>query len=166
MRNPFNLQLDEAQTEEGRRKLKELAQAHVDEEVVAAGLFRRGGAAVQYGLSKAGGGILYAIGSLINKKRAGGLPPRVFLVVTPTKLHAFGFGVKGRDYKIKNEVAVWDRAGLRISTERKMNMTMLTIESPEEGEEATLAPSGASDDPFSADVIAALGHGGAGPGPA
>ena len=139
----------------------ELAQAHVDEEVLAAGPFRRGGAAQQYALSKAGGGILYAIGSLINKKKAGGLPQRVFLVVTPTRLYAFDYGLKGRNFKIKKEAAVWDRQGLRISTERKMNLTMLTIESPGEGEKATLAPSGVSDDPFSQDVIAALGDGGA-----
>jgi len=37
---------------------------------------------------------------------------------------------------------------------------MLTIESPAEGEKATLAPGGVADDPFSADVIAALGGGG------
>ena len=87
MKNPF--QLDEAQAAEWREKFRELAQQHVDEDVIVAGPFRRGGGASQYALSKAGGGIPYAIGSLVNKKSAGGLPPRVFLVVTPSKLHAF-----------------------------------------------------------------------------
>ena len=108
MRNPF--QVDEDQADEWRQKFKELVQPHVDEEVVAAGPFRRGGAAGQYALSKAGGGIPYAIGALFRKKQAGGLPQRVFLVVTPTKLHAFDFGLKGRQYKIRDEAAVWDRA--------------------------------------------------------
>jgi hypothetical protein len=154
MRNPFSL--DDQQAEEWKQKFRELAQAHVDEEVIAAGPFRRGGAASQYALSKAGGGLPYAIGSLINKKRAGGLPSRVFLVVTPTKLHAFNFGVKGRSYKLKKEAAVWERAGLRIATERKSGLTMLTIESPAEGEKATLAPGGVSDDPLTGEVISVL----------
>jgi hypothetical protein len=160
MKNPFKM--DEAQTAEWQEKFNGLAAERVDEEVLAAGPFRRGGAAGQLALSKAGGGLPYAVGSLINKKKAGGLPQRVFLVVTPTKLHAFKYAFKGRNYKLKDEAAVWDRAGLRISTERKMNLTVLTIESPAEGEKATLAPGGVADDPFSAGVISALGAGAAG----
>ena len=83
----------------------------------------------------------------------------VFLVVTPTKLHAFNYGFKGRSYKLKKEAAVWERAGLRISTERKMNLTMLTIESPAEGEKATLAPGGVADDPLTRAVIEELQRG-------
>ena len=65
------------------------------------------------------GGIVYAGIKLLNKKKAGGLPERVMLAVTPTKLYAFNLGFKGRDYKLKDEAAVWDRAGLQVSTERK-----------------------------------------------
>ena len=36
----------------------------------------------------------------------------MILAATPDKLYALNFGFKGRDYKIKNEAAVWDRAGL------------------------------------------------------
>jgi hypothetical protein len=154
MRNPF--QMDEATAQEWKQKLRDLASEHVDEEVVAAGPFRRGGFGQQLALSKLGGGIPYAVGSLINKKKAGGLPQQVFLVVTPTKLHAFNYGFKGRNYKIKKEAAVWDRAGLRVSTEKKGGLTMLTIESPGEGEKATLAPGGIADDPLSGEVIQAL----------
>jgi hypothetical protein len=157
MKNPF--QLDEAEAAEWRKKFRELAREHVDEDVIVAGPFRRGGGASQYALSKAGGGIPYAIGSLVNKKRAGGLPARVFLVVTPTKLHAFNYGFRGRSYKLKKEAAVWERAGLRISTERKMSLTMLTIESPAEGERATLAPGGVADDPLTGAVIEELQRG-------
>ncbi len=154
MKNPFKL--DESQAADWQQKFRELAQQHVDEEVIVAGPFRRGGASSQFALSKAGGGVPYAIGSLVNKKRAGGLPQRVFLVVTPTKLHAFDYGFKGRNYKLKKEAAVWERAGLRIGTERKMNLTVLTIESPTEGEKATLAPGGVADDPPTGAVIAEL----------
>jgi hypothetical protein len=159
MKNPFKL--NEAQAAGWQEKFRDLAQQHVDEDVIVAGPFRRGGGASQYALSKAGGGIPYAIGSLVNKKRAGGLPQRVFLVVTPTKLHAFNYGFKRRNYKLKKEAAVWERAGLRISTERKMNLTMLTIGSPAEGEKATLAPGGVADDPLTGAVIAELQRGAA-----
>src|SRR6059036_1516237 len=131
MRNPFKL--DEAPAEEWKQKFRDLAQQQVDEEVIAAGPFRRGGAAGQFALSKAGGGLPYAIGALARKKKAGGLPERVFLVVTPTKLHAFKYGFKGRNYKLKDEAAVWDRASLRISIDNSGSMTALIIESPAEG---------------------------------
>ena len=159
MRNPFQVQMTEAEGEEWKQKFRELAQPHVDEQVLAAGPFRRGGAAGQYALSKAGGGIPYAIGSLFQKKRAGGLPQRVFLAVTPTRLHAFRWKMKGRGYALQKEVAVWERAGLRVSTEQKMNLTMLTIESPAENEKATLAPGGVSDDPLTGAVISELQSG-------
>jgi hypothetical protein len=144
-------------------KFRVMASEHVDEPVLATGPFRRGGAAAGMVISKAGiGGIAYAANALINKKKAGGLPARVFLVVTPTRLHAFDYGFKGRNYKLKKEVAVWDRAGLQISTQPKMGLTMLTIESPAEGEKATLAPGGVKDDPFTQEVIRVLTEGGGG----
>jgi hypothetical protein len=76
--------------------------------------------------------------------------------VTPTKLYALELKPKGRGLVVKREAAVWDRAGLRISTEQKMGLTMLTIESPAEGEKATLAPAGIKDDSWSLGVIREL----------
>jgi hypothetical protein len=110
------------------------------------------------------GGIVYAGIKMLNKKKSGGLPERVMLAVTPTKLYAFNYGFKGRSYKIKDEVAVWDRAGLKISTERKSGMTALTIESPAEGEKAMLVGAGVKDDPLSQELIGVLQ--GAAPGSA
>jgi hypothetical protein len=91
----------------------------------------RGGATASMVASKAQlGGLVYAGVKLLDKKKAGGLPERVMLVVTPTRLYALKFGFKGRDYKIKEEAGVWERAGLKVSTERRPGMTALTIESP------------------------------------
>ena len=78
------------------------------------------------------------------------------LVVTPTKLHAFKYGMRGRNYKLKDEAAVWERAGLRISTDRGGSMTALTIDSPAEGEKATLVGGGIQDDPLSQELIGIL----------
>ncbi|MDX6582744.1 MAG: hypothetical protein QOI10_1928 [Solirubrobacterales bacterium] len=138
-------------------KFRALAQEKVGEPVIAVGPFRRGGAAAGMAISHAGlGGIVYAANSLFNKKKAGGLPQRVFLVVTPTKIHAFKWDIKGRNYKLKDEAAVWERPGLRFSTASKMGLTMLTIEAPAEGEKVTLAPAGVKDDPWTQEVMRVL----------
>jgi hypothetical protein len=151
-------EMTEDQVVEWRQKYRDLVAPHVNgEDVLASAAFRRGGASASMVASKAQlGGIVYAGIKLLNKKKAGGLPERVMLVVTPSKLYAFNFGFKGRNYKIKEEVAVWDRPGLKISTERKSGMTALTIESPTEGEKATLVGVGVKDDPISQELIGVL----------
>jgi hypothetical protein len=138
-------------------KFRKMAQEKVSEPVIAVGPFRRGGAASSFAISKGQlGGLVYAANSLRNKRKAGGLPQQAFLVVTPTKLHAFKYKMRGRGFTLKEEVAVWDRPGLRYSTEQKMGLTMLTIESPAEGEKVTLAPGGVKDDPWTQEVIRVL----------
>lgn len=151
-------EMTEDQVVEWRQKYRDLAAPHVNgEDVLSAAAFRRGGASASMVASKAQlGGIVYAGIKMLNKKKAGGLPERVMLVVTPDKLYALNFGFKGRDYKIKGEAAVWDRAGLKFSTERKTGMTALTIESPTEGEKATLVGVGVKDDPISQELIGVL----------
>jgi hypothetical protein len=157
-------EMTDDQAVEWGQKFRDLVAPHVNgEEVMSAAAFRRGGAAASMVASKAQlGGAVYAGIKLFNKKKAGGLPERVMLAVTPDKLYALKFGFKGRDYKIKDEAAVWDRAGLKISTEVKSGMTALTIESPSEGEKATLVGVGVKDDPISQQLIAVL-QGGAPP---
>jgi hypothetical protein len=154
------------QVAEWRQKYRDLVAPHVNgEEVLSAAGFRRGGAAATTVASKAQlGGLVYAGIKLFNKKKAGGLPERVMLAVTPDKLYAFNFGFKGRNYRIKEEAAVWDRASLNLSTEMKSGMTALTIESPAEGEKATLVGVGVKDDPLSQELIGVLQ--GAAPGDA
>jgi len=148
---------DEAAAEWGQ-KLRDLVAPEVNgEEVVSAAAFRRGGATASLIASKAQmGGLVYAGIKMLNKKKAGGLPERVVLALTRDKLYAFNLGFKGRDYKLKGEAAVWERAGLKISSEQKSGMTALTIESPAEGEKATLVGIGVKDDPISQEMIAAL----------
>ena len=145
------------QVVEWREKFRALASERVDEEVLAAAPFRHGGAGTRYAISKLQlGGIAYAGSKLMSKKKAGGLPDQLMLVVTPTKLYAFTYRFKGRNYKLPDEAAVWERAGLRISTDRSGSMTALTIESPGEDEKATLVGGGVKDDPFSQELIGIL----------
>jgi len=146
------------QVVEWRKNYRDLVAPHVNgEEVLAAAGFRHGGAATRMVISKAQlGGIAYAGSKLFSKKKAGGLPDKVMLAVTPTKLYAFDYGFKGRSHKIKKEVAVWERAGLQVSTDNSGSMTSLTISSPAEGEKATLVGAGIKDDPLSGEVMAIL----------
>ncbi len=124
---------------------------------MAAAAFRQGGATASMAASKAQlGAVVYAGIKMLRKKQAGGLPERVMLAATPGRLYAFKFSIRGRNYKIGDEVAVWDLAGLEVSTDRKGGMTALTISSPTEGEQATLVGVGVKDDPISQELIAAL----------
>jgi hypothetical protein len=150
-------EISEETEREYTERFRAMAQEKVDEPVIAVGPFRRGGAASNFAISKSGiGGLFYAANSLRNKKKAGGLPQTAFLVVTPNKVHAFKYKMRGRGYTLQDEVAVWDRPGLKISTESKLGLTMLTIESPTEGEKVTLAPGGVKDDPWTREVTRVL----------
>jgi hypothetical protein len=145
------------QVAEWRQKCLDLAEERVDgEEVTAAAGFRQGGATASYAASKAQmGGIVYAGIKMLRKKQAGGLPDKVMLVVTPNKIHAFKLRV-GREHKLGDEVATWDRAGVKVSAEQGSGMTALTIESPAAGQKATLVGIGVKDDPVSLDLIDVL----------
>jgi len=151
-------EMSEQQIADFREQVRGYATEKVtDEPVVSAALFRRGGAATRMGVSYGGlGGIAYAASALFSKKQAGGLPDKALLVATPTKIRAFKAGVKGRGFKIGDEVAVWDRAGVKATTEQKMGLTMLTLESPTEGEKVTIAPIGIKDDPISLEFSQAM----------
>ena len=154
----FDLTWSEEQTEQFRAQMAEQVRDRVNgEELLAAAAFRRGGAAGQSMSSKAGGGLAYAAVSLARKKKAGGLPQQVILALTPDRLYAFGCKVKGGGkFVAKDEAAVWERAGLRISSAQKGGLTNVTIESPAEGERATLVPIGVKDDPISVELIQTL----------
>ena len=145
------------QVEEWRQKCRDLVTPAVNgEEVLSAAGFRQGGATASYVASKAQlGGVVYAGIKMLRKKKAGGLPDKVMLAVTPSRLYAFKVKI-GRDYKLGEEVAVWERAGLKISSENKSGMTALTIESPAEGEKATLVGIGVQDDPVSLELMGVL----------
>src|SRR5256885_5294562 len=106
------------------------AEPHLEgEQLVAVAPFRRGGGTASYAASKAGGGLPYLIINLFRKKAAGGLPESIMLAVTPTRLYAFKRKARGSKMVVTDEVGVWDRSALRVSTDQSGGMTKLTIES-------------------------------------
>ena len=84
-------EMSEEQVAEWREKCRELVQPRVGgEEVLAAAVFRQGGATANYVASKAQlGGAVYAGIKMLRKKKAGGLPDKVMIAVTPAKVYAF-----------------------------------------------------------------------------
>lgn len=144
---------------EYRSHVHELARGLVDEPVVAAGVFRRGGAAAKMGISHAGvGALAYGAAALIGKRQAAGLPDKTLLVVTPTRLRAFKAKIKGRGFKAGDEVASWDRAGMEVTPAQTMDLTMLNFEAAD-GSKVSVAPVGVRDDPVSLEVIRVLTEG-------
>lgn len=154
-------EMSEDQIAEWRRKCRELVAGSVEgEEVLAAAGFRQGGASASYAASKAQlGGLVYAGVKMLRKKRAGGLPEKVMLAVTPNRIYAFKLKL-GRDHKLGEEVGRWERAGVRIETGSGGGMTTLTIDSPAEGRKATLVGISVRDDPVSLEAIEVLRGGG------
>ncbi len=151
------LEMSPDQVAEWRRQCTDLVASRVNgEEVLAAAGFRQGGASANYVASKAQlGGAVYAGIKMLRKKKAGGLPDKVMLAVTPEKLYAFKLSV-GRSYKLGDEVGLWERAGLKVSSDASGGMTALTIESPATGEKASLVGISVKDDPVSLDLIGVL----------
>jgi hypothetical protein len=145
------------QVAEWRRQCLDLVSSRVDgEEVLASAGFRQGGASANYVASKAQlGGAVYTGIKMLRKKKAGGLPDKVMLAVTPDKLYAFKLSV-GRSYKLGDQVGLWDRAGLKVSADASGAMTALTIEAPASGEKATLVGISVKDDPVSQELIGVL----------
>jgi hypothetical protein len=152
-----SFEMNAEQAAEWRQQCRDMVESQVGgEDVLSAAAFRRGGATASYVASKAQlGAAVYAGIKMLRKKKAGGLPERVMLAVTPDKLYAFDFGFKGRGYKLKQQVAVWDRPGLKVSTDRGSGMTTLTIESSD-GDTATLVGIGVKDDPVSQELMDVL----------
>jgi hypothetical protein len=111
------------------------------------------------GISKARlGAFAYAGAALTAKRQAGGLPDKVLLVATQDKLYAYKAKMKGRNWKVEEEVGAWDRAGLTAVGRPSSGLTMLDMESAEGGK-VSVAPIGVRDDPVSLGFIQAIATG-------
>jgi len=108
-------------------------QEKTDEPVLAWSLFHRTGS---YGALAASHVVPIAatVINLIGKKRAGGLPQRFLLAVTPTKVRAYKFAQKRSGLRVGDELAVWDRAELRVTATEAALTMRVTLESAADAE--------------------------------
>ena len=143
--------------EEFRTKFREAVMPHVDEEILAVGTFRTTGSGTKFAVSKLqAGAAVYGAVSKLGRARAGGLPNTFLLAVTPTKLHAFKYKAKRNGIEAKDEVAVWDRSGLKVATEPMKMTTRVTLEWPGDDAKLVCDQDGMGDNPWADDVVEAL----------
>jgi hypothetical protein len=143
--------------EEFRTKFREAVMPHVDEDILAVGTFRTTGSGTKFAISKLqAGAAIYGAASKLGRARAGGLPNTFLLVVTPTKLRAFKYKLKGRGVQAREEVAVWDRAGLKVTTSPMQTTTRVTLEWPGSDDKLVCDQDGMGDNPWAEDVVREL----------
>jgi len=98
--------------EKYRQKYIETVSEKIGQPVEAVGLFSRPGWAGSMAI-----GFFSFLGHIFadraGAKKSGGLPLNVILGVTADKVYVFGFTPKGTNVKLKDPVAIWDRAGVR-----------------------------------------------------
>jgi hypothetical protein len=146
--------------EEYRMKFREAVMPHVSEDILAVGTFRTTGSGTKFAISKMqAGALVYGAASKLGRAKAGGLPNTFLLAVTPTKLHAFKYKVKGKGVEARQEVAAWDRAGLKVKTDKLQTTTRVTLEWPESGDKLVCDQDGMGDNPWAEDVVRILESG-------
>ena len=125
------------------------AQQHVEEPVLACGLFTSSGGMTALGVGKVSplaGMFVKSAG----KKKAAGYPSNVMVTITPSKVHIFSFKHKRSGAEVKQPVDVWDRSTMRVSTEDKATVIRVHVELPEESRalelDATKSPSGVNEE--------------------
>ena len=142
--------------EEWRGKYRASVQPHVDGEVLAVGAFRPTGAGTKMAISKFQlGALAYGAAHKLGKSKAGGLPGQFVLAVTPDKLYAFKYKSGRNGITVKEEAASWDRADLKVETDRRQTTTRVTLEWPD-GERIVCDQEGLGDNPWADDVIREL----------
>ena len=125
--------MDAKKRGEWERKYRDALQPLVDEPVLAGAVFYRTGGwqAVAMGPFS---GLVAVISRGVGKRRAGGLPSEFLLAVTPTRVHAFKCSLAYGDVEARDELAVWDRAGLTVTAEETSVNTKVVLESGGSGE--------------------------------
>jgi len=144
-------------------KMRETAQEHVAEPVVAAGVLQPAGTWGSMGIGQISG-LAGTIMRMSNNKKAGGLGKQgvvrfrqALLAVTADKIYAFNSKPSGRNWKVTEQVGVWDRKDLRVAMADKKLTKAITIEITSTGErfelEATTVGSQGANDPLFAELV-------------
>ena len=103
-------------------KVNETAQEEIPEPVVAAGILQPAGTWGSFGLDQVSGVAAMFKRPKANKDAAGLArtswkgTKTVLLAVTGEKLYAFACKQKGRNWKLEDQLGVWDRSDLKVET--------------------------------------------------
>ena len=125
--------MDAKKRDEWERKYRDALQPLLDEPVLAGGVFYRTGGWSAMAMGPFSG-LAAMVSRTIGKRRAGGLPNQFLLAVTPTRVHAFKCSLAYGDVEARDELAVWDRAGLTVTAEETSVNTKVVLERNGSGE--------------------------------
>jgi hypothetical protein len=109
-------------------------QEHLDAPVLAYAACFRTNSYGAMAVSKAASPLAGILMNLAGKRKAGGLPQNFIVAVTEDTVHAFKYKPRGWTLKLGDEVAVWQRAGLRVTAQDTALTMRVTLEAPAEGE--------------------------------
>jgi hypothetical protein len=144
-------------------KVQETAQEAVPEPVEAAGIVQPAGTLGTFGLSQVSG-VAAMVKARKANQAAGGLgrtsvmasTKLAMLAVTADKVYAFAVKQKGRGWKVKDQIGVWNRPDLTIETTPGKITTKVVIDVGSTGEhfevEATTAGGTGVNDRFLAAI--------------
>ena len=111
-------------------------QEQLSEPVVSFMLFYRTGSWGQMGLEYLPGfGSLIA--KMIGRSKAGGLPPRFLLVITPAHIYAYGYKQRGTKMRVGKQLRTWNRSQVQVSAKDTTLTKRVTIE-PVGGEDGAV----------------------------
>jgi hypothetical protein len=144
-------------------QMRETAQEHVAEPVLAAGILQPAGTWGSMGVGQISG-LAGTIMRVANNKKAGGLGKQgvfkfrqALVAVTADKIYAFNAKPSGRKWKVTEQVGAWDRNDLRVAMADKKLTKAVTIEIASTGErfelEATTVGSQGINDPLFAELV-------------
>jgi len=145
------------------QEIRETAQEHVAEPVLAAGILQPAGTWGSMGVGQLSG-LAGTIMRMSNNKKAGGLAKQgvfkfrqALIAITAEKVYAFNSKPSGRKWKVTDQVGVWDRKDLRVAMADKKLTKAVTIEIASTGErfelEATTVGAQGVNDPLFAELL-------------
>ena len=127
--------------EEYRAKFRDAVSPHLDEDVLAVGTFRTTGSGQKFAISKlqAGAAGLRRGGEAGQARARAGFRARSCWRSRRPSCTRFKYKMKRNGVEVKEEVAAWDRAGLKVGLEQLATTTRVKLEWPD-GRQDRLRP--------------------------
>jgi hypothetical protein len=150
------------------QQMKDQAQEHVSEPVVAVGILQPAGTWGAFGMGQMSG-IAGMIGRKVSNDRSGGLgksgafsTKAALLALTADRIYAFNVKPKGRGFKVVDEVGDWARNEVSVQTNKGKMSTRVVLDVASTGahyelEATTIMGMGSFTDVFLAELTGGPG---------